>query len=179
MLVAATSPDGGIQASINRAAEIEVTFTGSAYRRYNEETMRHQLERLAVLAWVAYDRALTEEHRRTLGYATAEYAEHERRPKDERRQRYDADLAAVEATGLSSGGSLRIRARGMLHWQVHIEPGTLRRLNQVDFLNELNSALHALFVDRELKITVIKARYYDLGIPRAWRDLLIDPGPTV
>lgn len=150
-----------------------MAFVGSAYRTYDEATLAHQLRRLGALAWIAYDRALAEEHRRALGYTAEEFAEQERRPKDDRRQRYEADLAAVEAGGASPGGWLRIRARGMLHWDLQIRPGALR-LAQVEFLAELHAAVRALLAEREVTITIIKARYYDLGVPRAWRDLLID-----
>ncbi|MBO0867409.1 MAG: hypothetical protein J2P15_02490 [Micromonosporaceae bacterium] len=178
MLVTAVSPDGGIRARIGRAGDVEMTFVGRAYRTYNEANLAHQLARLGALAWVAYDRALTDEHRGALGQTAEEFAEQERRPKDDRRQRYDADLAAVEADGASPDGWLRIRARGMLRWDVQILSGALR-LPMVEFLAELHAAVRALFADREVKATIVKARYYDLGIPSAWRDLLIDPDRVV
>jgi len=175
MFATATSPDRRIRATIDRATQVEVTFADGAYRRYDEDTLGHQLERLGTLARVAYDRAASEEHRRSLGLASDEYADHQRSPQEERRQRYEADLAAVEAGGVSPGGWLKVVSRGLLHWQVLIEPGTLRRVNEDGFLSELHSALRTAFAERELEITIIKARYYDLGIPRAWRDLLVDP----
>jgi hypothetical protein len=174
VLASAASPDGNIHVRIGRPEDIEVTFSRGAYRRYDEGTLARQLGRLAALGWVAYDRARTEEHRRALGRGTEEFAEDMRYPKDERRQRYDADLAAVEAQGGSPSGLVRVRAKGMLQWRVAIEPGALRRLAEDGFLRELNAAVHALFTDREVQITVIKSRYYDLGIPRKWRELLND-----
>ncbi|BCJ61346.1 hypothetical protein [Micromonospora endophytica] len=59
----------------------------------------------------------------------------------------------------------------MAGWSVHLESGCLRRLGEVGFLAELHSAVQALFADREQKISLVKAKYFDLGIPRRWREL--------
>lgn len=176
MFATAVSPDGRIRARIGESGQVELSFDPGAYRRYDERALSHQLERLGQLGWVAYDRAQTEELRVALGRGRAEFAEDLRRPKDERRQRYDAELAAVEAAGVSPSGRLRIGARGMLRWRLEIERGALSALTEREFLAELGAALRALLTDRETQIALIKARHYDLGIPRAWRDLVIDPG---
>jgi hypothetical protein len=174
MLVTAASPDGQIQARISGPDGIELMFSRGSFEQYDEGTLCHQLERLGSLCWVAYDRAHTAKHRRALGMSAEEFANNERHPKDERRQRYDADLTAVEAEGVSPRGLVRVYARGMLHWRVDIERGAARRLGEHRFLSELDAALRMLFEDREVQITVIKSRYYDLGIPRNWRALLSD-----
>ena len=172
----AVSPDGRIQARISESGEVELSFGPGVYRRYEESALSHQLERLGQLSWIAYDRARTEELRVALGRTVEEFAEDLRRPKDKQRQRYDADLAAIEAEGVSPSGWLRIKARGVLRWRVEIERGALRALTEHEFLAELETALRTLLAGRETQITLIKARHYDLGIPRAWRDLANDPG---
>jgi hypothetical protein len=174
MLANATSPDGNIFARIGGADDVEVTFRPGTLHRYDDADLRHQLERLGALSWVAFDRVRTEEYRRTLGLSAEELAAVERVPVDERRRRYDADLAAVEADGESPGGHLRIHAKGLLHWRLDIEPGVARSLGERRFVAELNAAVRKLFADRAVKITVVKCRHYDLGIPQAWRNLLID-----
>jgi hypothetical protein len=178
MMATATSPDGNVQARIGGADDIEVTFRPGTFGWYDEAGLRHQLERLGALSWVAFDRVRTEEYRRALRMSIEELAAAERFPRDARRQRYDADLAAVEATGASPGGLLRIHARGLLHWRVDIDPGALRSLGEQRFVAELNSAVRALFADRSVKITMIKSAHYDLGILRRWQDLLNELAPS-
>jgi hypothetical protein len=171
-LITTTSPDGQIQARISGPDGIEVAFRRGAFGRYDEPSLSHQLERLCALSWIAHERARTEQLRRTLGRGVQEFAAEQRYPKDERRQQYDADLAEVRAEGTAPSGLIRVQARGMLRWRVDIQPGALRRLGERAFLNELAAAVRALLADRDVKITLIKSRYYDLGVPRPWRDLL-------
>lgn len=172
MVVTGHSPDERIHARVSNYRHVEVWFDPGAYERYDEETLSHQLARLGVTTWVAYHRARSEAYRMSQGLTRDELAAAERPSADPHRRRYEEELNAVEGEGVSAGGSVRIRTRGMLQWTVDIEPGTLRRLDETAFRAELHSAMTSLIRDRDIKIIELKSDYFDLGIPRRWRELL-------
>jgi hypothetical protein len=62
----------------------------------------------------------------------------------------------------------------MTGWNVHIEPGAIRRLGERSFLAELHAAVTSLIEDRERKIILLKSIYFDIGIPRRWKDLVAE-----
>jgi hypothetical protein len=171
-MATAASPDGNIVARVEGPDDIEVRFRPGAFDRYGEEELAHQIERLAQLCWVAFDRERTEKYRQALRLSNEEVAQAEAFPPDERRRHYDEDLNAVRASGTAPSGLLRIQSEALLRWRVQLAPGALRQLNEEQFVAELHAAVRSLFADRMVQITVIKSRYYDLGIPRAWRDML-------
>jgi hypothetical protein len=171
-MATAASPDGNIVARVDGPDDIDVRFRPGVFGRYAEEELAHQLERLAQLCWVAFDRERTEKYRQALRLSNEEVAQAEAFQPDERRRRYDEDLNAVRASGASPSGMVRIESEALLRWRVQVAPGAVRQLGEEGFLAELHAAVRALFADRMVQITVIKSRYYDLGIPRAWRDML-------
>jgi hypothetical protein len=50
----------------------------------------------------------------------------------------------------------------------------LRHYGEHGFVGEIRSAFEALKQDRELKIIMLKADHFDLGVPRRWRDLMAE-----
>ncbi|WP_341716748.1 hypothetical protein QQG74_22575 [Micromonospora sp. FIMYZ51] len=168
----AVSPDHNIEARVSPDGQVEVRFQPGTFETYNENQLSYQLSRLGMLAWVAAQRARTEAYRVAQGLTQQEVVQlAQEKPRDPRRERYAEDLATVEGTGVSASGAVRIRTTGMAGWSVQLESGCLRRLGEHGFLADLHSAVRALFADREQKIILIKARYFDLGIPRRWREL--------
>jgi len=69
---------------------------------------------------------------------------------------------------------VRIRTWGLMQWSVDVQPGSIHRLGETAFLGELHSAMKALINDREIKIITLKSEYFDIGIPRSWRDLMTE-----
>jgi len=171
MVVSASSPDRNISARVSNYTEAKVTFQPGTFQRYDERQLSYQLARLGVLTWIAYQRARSAAYRNSRGISSAELAEAERPSNDPHRRRYEEELGKVEGEGSSVSGVLRIRTAGMMQWHVDIEPGTVRRLGEQQFLAELHSAFNALLNDREMKIILLKSEYFDLGLPRKWRDL--------
>jgi hypothetical protein len=172
MIATATSADGNIRARMTGRDEVEVTFEPATFDQYDEDNLRRQLEQLCELLWVALDRERTEAYRRTLGLSNDELAMALRHPKDDRRRRYEADLAAIEVEGVAPSGMLRIRATGPARWCLDMTAGAMYRLGEQRFVAELNSALRALLAEREVRVTMVKAEHYDLGLPRRWQNLL-------
>jgi hypothetical protein len=153
---------------------IEITFAPGAFDRYDEEHLSHQLGRLGVTTWVAYHRARSEAYRLSQGLSSDELAAAERPTDDPHRRRYEEDLNNIEGEGVSAGGAVRIRTWGLMQWSVDIQPGSIGRLGEAAFVGELHSAMQSLLNDREMKIITLKSEYFDIGIPRQWRDLMTE-----
>jgi hypothetical protein len=170
--VTSASPDRCIHARVSNYRDVEVWFDPGAYRWYDESALGHQLARLGATTWVAYHRARSEAYRLARGLSRDELAAAERPSEDPRRRRYEQQLNEVEGEGVSAGGVVRVRTRGLTWWSVQIQPGTLHRAGEAAFLREVHSAVAALQADREAKIIMLKSDYFDVGIPHRWRELM-------
>ncbi|PZG15200.1 hypothetical protein C1I95_20080 [Micromonospora craterilacus] len=168
----ALSPDRNVKARVSTDGQVEITFQPGTFETYNENQLSYQLSRLGMVTWVSVQRARTEAYRVAQGMTQQEVVQTEQAaPLDPRREKYSEDLARVEGEGVSTSGAVRIRTTGMAGWSVDLESGCLRRLGEGGFLAEAQSAVRALLADRDQKIVLIKAKYFDLGIPRRWREL--------
>jgi hypothetical protein len=165
MVIEVLSPDRNITLTLGRGTEVDLRFRPGVLVRYDEPRLEHELSRLAQRAWVARQRGFDEAYRRANALAPGEQIPES---DDPRMAQYRQRLGDVEGEGVSARGTVRLRTRGMLQWNVTIRPGTIQRLGEEYLLSELKSALAALLLDREMKIILIKAEYFDLGIPRAW-----------
>ncbi|MFY1686339.1 hypothetical protein [Plantactinospora sp. WMMB782] len=174
MVVTVDSPDERIRARVSNYHDVEITFAPGAFDRYDEEQLSHQLARLGVTTWVAYHRARSEAYRLSQGLSSDELADAERPSDDPYRRQYEVELNAIEGEGVSAGGAVRVRTYGLMQWNVDIEPGSIRRLGETAFLAELHSAMKSLLSDREMKIIGLKSEYFDIGIPRRWRELMTE-----
>ncbi|MBN1171903.1 MAG: hypothetical protein JXA67_06985 [Micromonosporaceae bacterium] len=166
------SPDRCIRALVSNYLDVEVSFRPGALARYREEDLSHQLARLGVLTWVGYHRGRSEAYRRSRGLSAEELAAAERPSADPQRVAYDKALNAIEGRGVSSGDAIGIRTVGMMQWWVDVRPGSIRQLGEKTFLAEIHSAITSLLHDREMKIVVLKAEHFDLGIPKKWLKLM-------
>lgn len=171
MVVTASSPDGRIHARVTNDRRVRIWFDPGAYHGYDEKSLAHQLARLGALAWVAFSRGRSEAYRLARGLSHEELAAAERPTDDPHRRRYEEELHRIESEGVSATGAVRVRTRGMTQWAVDIAAGTLGRLDEAAFIDELHSAVTALVRDRDIKIIAVKADYFDIGIPRRWREL--------
>jgi hypothetical protein len=165
MVITVTSPDGNIRARIDNAVQVDVEFLPGSFPRYDEPRLARQLARLGVNTFIGFKRGRTEAYRRAYAMS-AEEAERAARPStDPRRVRYEEQLDRLRGEGRSAGGVIEVTTVGMLRWSVDIRPGSIRRLGEEEFLAEIHSALDSLLNDRNLKIIMLKAEHFDLGIP--------------
>jgi hypothetical protein len=166
MVITVTSPDGNIRATINNAVHVDVEFLPGAFPRYDEYRLGQQLARLGVNTFIGFKRGRTEAYRRSYGLS-AEEAERAGQPStDPRRLRYEEELDRLRGEGRSTGGVIHVSTIGMLRWAVEIRPGSIHRLGEERFLAEIHSALDSLLTDRQVKIIMLKAEHFDLGIPK-------------
>ncbi|MGA8115189.1 MAG: hypothetical protein WCA46_16115 [Actinocatenispora sp.] len=171
MVISGTSPDRNIRARVSNYTQIEIEANPGVLDRYDEEQLGHQLARLAATTWVGYHRGRAEAYRRARGFTASELAEAERPSDDPKQRRYEEELNRITGEGLSAGRAVRIRTTGLMEWKFDIQRGSVRRLGGERLLAEINSAAKAWLGDREMKIILLKAEYFDLGLPRKWREL--------
>lgn len=170
----ATSPDGNIRAAVVDRAGVQVTFRPGTFGRYLDVTLADQLALVLAAAWQAFRRRGREDLRRSLRLSVHEFVRVNEPPDDPRQRRYAEQVRALECAGCSGSGSVRVRTRGMEQWDVEIAPGTTGNLGERAFVTELHEAVSAMLADREVKVTLLKAWHFDLGLPAAWRDLTRD-----
>lgn len=173
MVVTVTSPDGNIRARVHDYTEVDVEIRPGSFGKYDEDGLAAQLTRLGLTTWVAYHRGRTAAYQKTEGLTDAELAEAERPSEDPQRRAYEKELNAIEGLGVSPGRTITIRTKGMMSWKVEVLPGTIAKGERA-FLAEIHGAIVDLLADRRHQIIALKSRYFDLGIPRKWVELLHD-----
>lgn len=133
--VTATSPDGGITATVSGGHQLNVTFRAGAYRGYRDSQLGHQLARLTTLTWITHER----ESRRILGAKIDSPTDDATRyDTQSRRFRERAERVVTEAT--SANGSIHLSTRALLDWQVVLAAGTVDCYGAGSFLAEFSTA---------------------------------------
>lgn len=155
LAVDVTSPDRGISIMV-RGEQVEVRVRPGAYRRYDEPTLAHQLGQLAKVAWTrwraAYDKVI---ERHIDGMVDDDL--------DAEAKQYRASLRRLTADGVSEDGSIELRTRGFLDWEVTIAPRTVRQVTEDAFVSRLLSAFSDLRVDHRRKVVVLQDEVYGFG----------------
>ena len=165
MVITVTSPDGNIRARINNAVQVDVEFLPGSFPDTTSPGSPSNSPASASTRSSASNAAGRTAYRRSYAM-TAEEAERAGRPStDPRRVRYEEQLDRLRGEGRSTDGVIHVTTVGMLRWSVDIRPGAIRRLGEERFLTEFHSALDSLLNDRNLKIIMLKAEHFDLGIP--------------
>ncbi|GLZ77897.1 hypothetical protein Afil01_27040 [Actinorhabdospora filicis] len=165
--------DGGARPAVHDYTKVDVTFRPGTFAGYDEARLARQLARLGLTTWVAYHRGRSQAYQKSKGLTDAELAEAERPTTDPKRRAYERELNAIEGLGVSPGRAVRIRARGLMEWTVDVLPGSVAKGEEA-FLAELHGAIVALLADRRNKIIVLKSKYFDLGIPRKWLEVMAE-----
>lgn len=174
-VIRASSPNEMIHAQITGSTDLEIWFEPRTFDRFDEADLAHQLARLAQTLWVAHQRERDAAYRTATGLSTDEaITARSIADDDPQRSAYNEALNQVEGEGVSADGSIRIRTRGMLSWTFDVAPEAPRRLGEDAFVSQVRSAYRSLLADRELKISVLKADHFDMGIPRAWREKMAE-----
>jgi hypothetical protein len=168
MIVTTTSQDRNIQTRISNYTDVEIRFRPGSFDRYTEQRLGEQLSRLGLTSWVAYQRGRSQAYQKALNLSDEELAAAERPSSDPRRRQYEQELNEIKGEGVSATGAVRISTVGMMRWRVDIKPGAIGRLGEQRFVADLHSAVVSLLNNRESKIILLKASYFNLGIPREW-----------
>lgn len=164
--VTVTSPDANLRARIRGRRFAGLEFRPGAYDRYTETDLAHQLARTATLLFVNRDRAvarLTEEagltRRREPGDA-----------RDDAERRYLERVFSLPVVGTGPDERVRFKTNGMARWECRIERGTLRRLDEAEFVAETSGAVADLLWRARKETLLLKDECFGLDIPEYARE---------
>ncbi|GIE74136.1 hypothetical protein Aph02nite_00860 [Actinoplanes philippinensis] len=168
LTVTATSPDGGIRATVTGDNRLSLRFRPGTYRWYDERGLSRQLSGLGTVTWVAWIRQREEVIRLASGRSRSEAEQSRQRHDDPGRREFAEQLRRLECAGRSAGHAVRISLSGAARWQVEIAEGTLGARTEQAFADEVVTAFDDLIRDRTAQLTLLRAAHFDIGVPGAW-----------
>ena len=155
MRVSATTPNGQVAGEVTGWYDVAITFVPGYPERVGEAELSTQVQRLARLLFAArmsaYDR-LVEEH---LPQPVL--------PVTDQDRAYCDDVAALESSGSSGDGSVRISGVAMTHWVVHIRPGLVDGVGGERVTALVTEAANAFVRDRVAGVRRLKNLHYVAG----------------
>jgi hypothetical protein len=156
--VEATSPDGQIIGRMRNRETITVAFQPYTYHHYTDAELSRQLRQLARLLSVTFRRAFDSYLAETLGGPrtttdSADSAEYQRR------------LAAITAVGQSPDGFVRLRSTALLDWEVEVAAGTVARVPEAAFLDNVHAAVQDLMRRHRMQVLALQDELFGLGLP--------------
>ncbi|AEV81876.1 hypothetical protein ACWT_0862 [Actinoplanes sp. SE50] len=170
MTVTATSPDGAIRATVTGENRLELRFQPRTYQWYDDHGLARELTALGTTTWVAWTRQRAEVTRLSLGQSRGEAEQSQRRDGDPRHDRFIEALRRLECDGVSRDRSIHLRLAGATRWQVEIADGTARNTPERTFVEQAVSAVDSVIQDRSMKMALLRAEHFDIGVPSSWLD---------
>lgn len=157
MKVTVRSPDGRVQARLTGGKYLEVGFARGAYHDYDEALLEHQLSQLAKLLWTGYQRGFDQAvDEATGGRAGRSDEEH----WDANERRFATEVSKLVAKGVSPGNCVKAETEGMRNWRVRIRDGTLDRLDEQTFGEEVAALAQAVISDYRGGVATARQRYF-------------------
>lgn len=161
LTVRVSSPDANIQATARAGSIASVHFRPGAYAGYTENVLEYQIARTATLLFVGHERGVAQ----IMAEAGLRRRKDPAQALDEAERRYLERVFVIPADGTGPQKLVRLRTVGMMKWECHIEPGTLRRLSEDRFLGELTVAGSAVLRRSTYESAILKDECFGLGIP--------------
>lgn len=156
MVVRATSPNGSVTATVRGMDGIEIAFAPGFYQRATPQEMETQLAQVARVLWAnrmrEYEAILNDESEGNL-IVDAPAA-------DRRDEQFYEQRDNLVAEGSSPDGRVRVTARGMRDWSVHIAPGAIDQMLEDEMTYAAVQAAEALIRDQMTKINELKFSLY-------------------
>jgi hypothetical protein len=156
MRVRAVSPDGTISAELYDRDQLSMTFRPGFYDQCSDQDLERRLGALASLLWVAR----TREYNAIYSELTGDHSTGESPAVSDTDRAWRAERDNVEAYGSSSDGRVRVRAIGLRDWQVSVQPGTARRLDEAQFAAAAAEAAGELVRDQSARMVELSHKYY-------------------
>jgi hypothetical protein len=157
MRIRVSTPDGGLTAELHDRDQLSLTFRDGLYRLFDHEAdLERRLSTLATLLWVAR----TREYARIYSDVTGDDSTGEDKPMGVRDVEWRVEREDLEATGSSSDGRIAVRVKGMREWRVTIRAGTLRALDEKQFVAAVGEAAGGLIRDQFAKLVALSNKYY-------------------
>lgn len=145
-------PGTDISAELRNRTDVSVSFGPDVYPWLNERYLERYLAtgaRLLYTAWVREYRAALND-----SFLDASYAS-EQHDRD-----FLAARDAIEVQGTSSDQRIAVSAVGMQDIRVRIADGTIRALNEQEFVASAKEAVDALLQDYLAKVRELKIRFF-------------------
>lgn len=156
MRVRVSTPDGGLTAELRDRDQLSLTFRDGLYRLFDHEAdLERRLTTLANLLRVARTREYERIYREVTGDSSGD-----EKPTTVRDLEWHAEREELEAVGSSSDGRITVRVTGMRRWQVSVRSGTLRALDERQFVAAVGEAAGALIRDQFAKLVTLSNKYY-------------------
>jgi hypothetical protein len=156
LTVSVTSPDGSIQARSRGGQLAGLTFRPSAYPRYSETDLAHQLARTATLLYIGHERAV-QQTMEEFGLRRATEPSHAR---DEAQRRFLEAVQKIAVTGSGSRELVTFEIAGMASWQCWIAAGTPQRVPEREFVAEVTEAARDVLRKTTLEKAWLKNEFF-------------------
>lgn len=163
LTVTVRSPDGNIEADVDRRFHVTLRPRPGALREYTELTLEHQLGQLSRLAWVAYQR----EYR-----AAIEAAGRVVNDWNPKRRAYREAMMRISVSAASDAGYIQASCDGLERWTFQIQAGTLAQLTEDKVVAEIESAVANAGTQFEHETVLLKDEYFRLDVPPQLRAVL-------
>ncbi|GAB3261991.1 hypothetical protein [Kineosporia babensis] len=157
MRVSVTMPDQGMSAELLGSSQVTARIQEGLYTRSRDADLEWRLTTLAGLLWVAR----TREYRRIFADVTGQASAGAARPISPRDIAFAQERDEIVAAGSSADGRVALQTTGMLQWRATVEPGTLRQLDEAEFLAGVGQAAGALIRDHADAVAALKNKHYD------------------
>jgi hypothetical protein len=157
MVIRASTPDGGITAELRGRDQLSLSFSDGLYRLFDDDAeLSRRLAIVANLLWVAR----TREYRRIYADVTGDDSTGETLAISERDIAWRTERDDLVATGRSTDGRVTVHFVGMRQWQVTIRPGTVRALDEQQFIRSAGEAAGALIRDQFSQLAALSHKHY-------------------
>lgn len=156
MRVRAATPDGAIEAELSGRTEVRFSFRPGYYERCTERDLERRLAGIAAVLWARRTRAYQE----ALSEAFEQPITGEDPPAGPRDLHYREMRDELVAHGRSADGRIAASVRGMRDWDVRIQDGTLRALDERAFRTAAAEVAGELIRDQFAQIARLKNMVY-------------------
>lgn len=154
MTIRAVSPDGNIQARLQKRNRVEMVFRSDAYAEYDEETLTVQMQLVAERLTAG----CREGERTAIRQATGRDVD-DKPHWDARQRRYHAERDKLFVEGYSPDGHLRLASVGMREWGVWMTRGAIRELSEEQFVAQTQAALTCLWLNYRAALHELRRRF--------------------
>lgn len=155
--ISVTSPDGNVECELGDGRDVVMGFAAGSYRRYTETELARQLAGVLTSLWAGHRHA----HLAILEESSGCEVRGDGSRIDPKNRAFTEARRTARAKGRSTSGRISVSTTGLTAWQVNIQPGTVREMDEDTFLNDLWSACLAVIADHRRRLTELRRDVFD------------------
>lgn len=148
------SSDETVRATLTKSSGIKLEFDGPLEELHTEQSLETQIEEVLNAALDGYDQAAS--MIRTEAYG----AEVASQPPTERQKRFEDAGKDIHLRAVSHHRYIELEWIGKSDFVITIHKDTLRKLNDVDFQNEINNLIDAATIAYTKMVSALHKRIY-------------------